>query len=476
MGDIHLLQCLIYLDDVIVFSKTFDEHLDRLRAILQRLRENGLKSKPSKCQFLQTSVKYLGHVISEEGITTDPEKIETLKTWPVPQNVDDVRRFLGFSGYYCRFVPNYAKIAKPLTGLLAGHSGRGRKGKSDKLWNWGEEQQSAFSEIISKLVSAPVLAFADFTRPFELHIDASGDGLGAILYQTQEGQKRVIAYASRGLSKSERNYPAHKLEFLALKWAVTKKFHDYLYGNRFTVWTDNNPLTYVLTSAKLDACGHRWLADLAAYDFSIEYIPGTRNRDADALSRLPREVIDVPSVSAICHLQHATNIIETLSVNHDVMDHVISVDVDGTSVGTDQQMLSHQQADSSISSIVELLRDNQRPSKESLKSFDKETANILRQWDSLCLQNNLLCRRQVDGENPYYQLIVPKQQRETIITHLHDGMGRSSHSSTGPTSTVTTATNSGSSSVTPETVTSTPTSAKNIEVDLADGTVVFMSF
>ena len=137
------------------------------------------------------------------------------------------------------------------------------------------------------LISAPILGFADFKQPFILNVDASLNGLGAVLFQEQEGNRRIIAYASRSLNKAEKNYPIHKLEFLALKWAVTEKFHDYLYGSRFQVWTDNNPLTYVLTTARLDATGHRWVAALAAYDFDISYHPGKTNVSADFLSRIP---------------------------------------------------------------------------------------------------------------------------------------------------------------------------------------------
>ena len=137
-----------------------------------------------------------------------------------------------------------------------------------------------------KLSNPPVFAYADYRKSFKLHTDASSSGLGAVLYQQQDGIDRVIAYASRSLKPSERNYPAHKLEFLALKWAITDKFHDYLYGTSFEVVTDNNPLTYVLTTAKLDATGHRWVAALSNYHFSLTYRSGKLNQDADGLSRL----------------------------------------------------------------------------------------------------------------------------------------------------------------------------------------------
>ena len=136
---------------------------------------------------------------------------------------------------------------------------------------WGEDQQQAFDTLKEALTSAPILAYPDYNHPFMLHTDASTDGLGAVLYQNIDGVERVIAYTSKSLKPSEKNYPAHKLEFLALKWSVCHKFHEYLYRNKFQVLTDNNPLTHVLTSAKLDATGHRWLAELSLYDFSIKY-------------------------------------------------------------------------------------------------------------------------------------------------------------------------------------------------------------
>ncbi len=196
-----------------------------------------------------------------------------------------------------RFVEGYSRIVKPLNALLQGEfstrqssSSHRVKGKAQSLsGKWDDECQVAFDAIIQKLITAPVLGFADWKLPYILHTDASVNGLGAALYQVQDGKTRVIAYASRGMSKSEKNYPVHKLEYLALKWAVCEKFHDFLYGTKFTVLTDNNPLVYVLTTARLDAAGHRWLAALSMYDFDIKYRVGKTNVDADGLSRRPQE-------------------------------------------------------------------------------------------------------------------------------------------------------------------------------------------
>lgn len=299
MGDMNLKEVVVFLDDVIVFSKTLEEHEARLTKVLNRLKEYGLKLSPEKCKFFQSSVRYLGHVVSERGVETDPEKISALKTWPVPKHLKELKAFLGFCGYYRKFIKGYSSIMKPLNDLTSGYPPSGKHSKSKErggqyyhpkepfLNRWTPACQQAFELIKEKLTSSPVLAFANPAIPYILHTDASSTGLGAALYQEQEGQLRAVAYASRGLSRSESRYPAHKLEFLALKWSVTEKFSDYLYGNQFTVVTDSNPLTYILTSAKLDATSYRWLAALSTFSFKLQYRPGKQNGDADALSRRP---------------------------------------------------------------------------------------------------------------------------------------------------------------------------------------------
>ena len=270
LGELHLNWCIIYLDDIIVFSRTPEEHIHRLRAVFETLKAAGMKLKPSRCDFFKKEIKYLGHVVSEQGVSTDPDKIKAVTEWPQPTTVTEVRSFLGFVSYYRRFIPIFSKVAKPLNKLLQNLEGTLSQKKKFKV-HWGTEQQEAFETPQGLCTESPVLAYADFKAPFILHTDASGEGLGAVLYQVQEGKQRVIAYASRSLSKSERNYPVHKLEFLALKWAITDKFHEYLYSSQFQVYTDNNPLTYVLTTAKLDATGHRWVAALSNHTFSVIY-------------------------------------------------------------------------------------------------------------------------------------------------------------------------------------------------------------
>ena len=186
---------------------------------------------------------------------------------------------MGFT-YYHKFIPKYAPIARPINQLVSGENANKKKTPVE----WTEECQSAFEHLKQLCSQTPILAYANYQKPFKLHTDASENGLGAVLYQRQDDDtEHVIPYASGTLSKSKRNYDAQKLEFLALKWSITERFHEYLYGGHFEVYTDNNPLTYILTTAKLDATGQRWVASLASYNFKIFYKSGKLNVEADAL-------------------------------------------------------------------------------------------------------------------------------------------------------------------------------------------------
>ena len=263
LGDLNMRWCIVYLDDIIIFSDSKEEHLKRLEAVFQKLAAAGLKLKPSKCFLFREEIEYLGHVVSGTGISTNPKKVEAVAKWPTPKTVYDVRSFLGFVGYYRRFIKDFSKMSKPIREVITGLEDQSKRTAKKTQIEWTEAANSAFGTLKELCTSTPILAYPDYQLPFILHTDSSSEGLGAVLYQKQEGKLRVIAYASRSVSKTEANYPAHKLEFLALKWAVCEKFREYLYGAKtFDIYTDNNPLTYVLTSAKLDACGQRWVAKL----------------------------------------------------------------------------------------------------------------------------------------------------------------------------------------------------------------------
>ena len=300
-GELYLNWCIIYLDDIIIHSRTPEEHIIRLRGVFERLRAAGLKLKPSKCTFFKDRIAYLGHIVLKQGIEVDPKKVEVIKKWPQPRTVTDVRCFLGFTNYYRKFMFHYAQIAKPLNELTSGENAS----KKNKDVEWIPKHQESFKQLKELSSKSPVLTYADYKRPFKVYTDASKKGLGAVLAQRQEdGSEPAIAFVSRTLSKAEKRYDTHKSEFLALKWAITDRFHKYLYGGEFDVFTDNNPLTYILTTTKLDATGQHWVATLALYNFKIYYWSGKLNVNADALSRIPW---DVEEVAHSCHYKPSHN-------------------------------------------------------------------------------------------------------------------------------------------------------------------------
>ena len=425
MGELHLRECLIFIDDVLIFSKTFEEHLKRLEAVFGRLEQHNLKLKPSKCEFFKTSVVYLGHVVSEEGIATDPEKTAAVKDWKPPSNVKELRQFLGFAGYYRRFVKAYSSIAQPLNVLLEGHcthkpKQKKKKGKSSKKpveWVWGKEQQLAFDTLKDKLTNPPVLAYADYSLPFSVHTDACGKGLGAVLYQKQDGADRVIAYASRGLRPSERKYPAHKLEFLALKWALTDKFHDYLMGTKFEVITDSNPLTYVLTTAKLDATGHRWVSALANYEFMIKYRSGKQNTAADALSRLFPETIQAICQSVMAGIPLAESLLG------DDIPHLASEDVLESGRFTRVDWQKEQGSDPDIARVIKLQSSTSRPREEAVRKESPVVQKFLREWKKLHLKDNVLYRTAALDGQTVEQLVIPSSFRSRAMSGVHDEVG-----------------------------------------------------
>ena len=243
LGELNRTYALIYLDDVIVYSKTEDEHLVHLRAVLERFMENGLKLKPSKCNFFRMEINYLGHKVSVAGMEPGTEGLKGIAKIAPPATYTQVRKFLGATGYFRCFIKGYAKIAKPLNDLLQGENSK-LKSHPVKL---SPDTLAVFQELKMKCLTAPVLAFADFNKPFLLETDASIEGLGAVLSQEQDdGRYHLVAYASCSLKGGELKYHSSKLEFLALKWAITEQFRQYLQYQPFLIRTDNNPLTYVL--------------------------------------------------------------------------------------------------------------------------------------------------------------------------------------------------------------------------------------
>ncbi len=423
----NLSNVIVFIDDIVIFSKTFEEHMKKLELVFKRLQDVGLKLKPKKCNLFQKKVKYLGHVISSEGIETDPDKTEVIRNWQEPKTIQELRQALGFFGYYRRFIKGYSGIVEPLNELLKGHENKKHLNKKTEIM-MDEKASAAFRDIKSRLIKPPILAFANFNEPFEVHTDASGDGLGAVLYQKQEGKLRAIAYASRGLKSSEQHYSAHKLEFLALKWAITEKFYDYLYGQEFTVYTDNNPLSYVLTTAKLDASGHRWLAELSQFHFKVVYRSGKTNVDADVLSRLPRKAdeeleatISPEIVQAIVHKEITTGYVETLALSHRVMDDIEQEQWDPANSA--RSWRKKQGKDPIVRRIVELKETGRNITEKDKRKFGAGMGIYAREWKRLCVRNGVLYREKQHLGEKVLQLVLPEGERDLAFEGLHDNLG-----------------------------------------------------
>ena len=430
----HLFKfLLVYLDDLLVSSKTFEEHLQHLETIFKRLSACGLKINPAKCQLLQEKVEFLGHTVSAEGVSCQNEKTEVIQAWPQPTTTKDLRSFLGSTGYYRRFVKDYATIAAPLHHLSNLQPQTKRK-PADITSAWKATHQEAFDTLKKKLCdSETVLAFVDFTRPFVLHTDASFQGLGAVLQQVQpDGRIRPIAYASRSLRPTERvktNYSAYKLEMLALKWAITEKFRGYLLGRPFRVITDNNPLAHCHTS-KLGALEQRWMSQLGMFDFEIGYSPGKTN-PADALSRLPPTpmLLPAPPKSTTALPPELTVEGAPVHCNRHYVEDQADPDMPPPVHITDDVSLSSFSAPSHTD--IAVLQKQDPVIREVLAAWPNpvisktpKVRTLSKQHAKLRLRNDVLYRVVQDhAEGELWQVVLPECERTGVLAQLHDAMG-----------------------------------------------------
>ena len=269
-------RCLVYLDDIISFGGTFSAALSNLTLIFERLCSYGLQLKSSKCHLFRASVPFLGHIVGRRGLECDPKKIEDVKSWPVPDCLKSVRQFLGFVGYYRRFIPKFADIATPLVHLTG----------KDVPFVWDTSCSAAFQALRASLIDAPILAFPTETGQYILDTDASNFGLGGVLSQIQNDQERVVAYCSRALRPSQRRYCTTKREMLAVV-AMCIQFRSYLRGARFTLRTDHKSLVWLHRFKDTEGMLSRWLHSLQQFQFSIIHRPGKDHGNADGLSRAP---------------------------------------------------------------------------------------------------------------------------------------------------------------------------------------------
>lgn len=435
-GDLNLSDLVLYLDDLLIFSGTFQQHLERLGKVFERLERFGLKLNGKKCQLFQTSVKHLGHIVSEKGVSVDPDRTAKIRNWPIPSNVQQLRSFLGLASYYRRFVSGFSKIAKPLHALTC--KGDEKVGKMRPLSDWSEEADIAFKALKQALCEAPVLGFPDFNHDFVLKVDASLKGLGACLSQCDSsGNLHPVAFASRGLRGAERGYSdlsSFKLEFLALKWAVSEKFREYLLGRHTVVYTDNNPLAHLKT-AKLGAVEQRWAAQVACFDLEIRYRSGKSNQCADALSRYPSSVDTegpiihhsegTPTPVMLRSVQSKESAVDNSSVFDEAEDPSSSTSSVLPSFSV-QELASMQREDEHLGAVWHRWRRRWDPGHDTYdaKQTPAEVGGWLKEWPRMKERNGILYRVVQDvGLGDIFQYLVPKRLRTMVMEAAHDQWG-----------------------------------------------------
>jgi hypothetical protein len=407
------VELVLYMDDITSPANTISEGLERLSRIFDRLVDANLKLKPSKCAFFQKKITFLGHIVSEEGVSTDPEKIKAVHSWPVPTSVKEMRSFLGLASYYRRFVEGFAKIARPLHKLCE----KGIK------FCWNEDANSAFETLKQALTSAPILAYPITGLSYIIDCDASDLAVGGVLSQVQNGHERVIAYMSKGLSKCEKNYCATRKELLAAVMA-SRTFHPYIYGQKTLLRTDNAAVSWIKKLKTPSGQMARWLQELETYDLDVVHRPGLKHTNADALSRRPCKV---------CERQENLNNEDTdsdcdnnliINQNNSVTIRAIQQDAQIVINGwTPDDLLVAQLNDPNISPILNA-KTNQldRPSWDQISDGTSFLKTLWRMWDRLKVINQILYCIFIDTETGFEQnlLIVPLTKRDEIIKYSHD--------------------------------------------------------
>lgn len=412
---LHWSTCLVYLDDCIILGKNFNEHLVNLQEVLRRIREAGLKLKPSKCQLFMREVTYLGHVISPAGVLPDPNNTKKVSKWPRPTNATQVRSFLGLASFYRRFIAGFAHISSPLTDLT--HKGR--------QFIWTDDCEHAFNMLKQALTSPPLLAYPDFGNKFSLATDASQDAVGAVLSQTHDGKDQVVAYYSQKLTTAQRKWSTYDRELWAIVSSI-RHFRHYLRGQEFTILTDHHPLlSYGKAPIQDDSTGRRarWIVELSAYTFTITHRKGKSHQNADALSRLPN---DTPQVVNMVNTRSATR----KSTTHQPEQVVTEPQSNQTTVSDvpDNFILAshysnlqlHQQQDSDIQRVIKYLKEGRHPTVREVRQHTPRLRRLLWQIPRFILENGILYRKRQDNTgSTSLQVVIPESLVPQVLQEIH---------------------------------------------------------
>ena len=434
LGGLHYLTCLVYIDDIIIFGKSFDQQLERLGEVFDRIRQANLKLKPSKCSLFRRNVEFLGHVVSKEGIAMQEDKVKAIKTWPSPRNLTELRAFMGTSGYYRRFVKDFSTIAAPLFALM----------KKGVTWEWTDECEEVFEGLKAELISKPILALPTDDGTCVFDSDASDFGLGAVLSQTQNGEERVIAFASRTLSKPELKYEVTRKELLAVVFGL-KQFRQYLLGRHIILRTDNAALSWLRRTPEPMPQLARWLTLIEQYDYEVQHREGKRHGNADGLSRRPvtKEVRINGGGEAATETEDSENLgpeellwkIRVLEKpEYEVHAKVREPSHEGSDPQEEGTLLERedveslqerQKAHKELGRLISLrLTQNEAPEFKDLSMESEVTKKLCLQWKNLEIHNGLVYRKllsQRGGEPGALQLLVPRGDVKDVLRQSHIG-------------------------------------------------------
>ena len=399
--------CLIYLDDILVFARTIEEQLRRLRTIFERIRSSGLKLSPEKCEFLKREVSYLGYRITEYGTRTDEKKIEKITNWKKPTSAEELRSWLGLCGYYRHFIKNYSELALPLEKLCKSMWNKKSKKKTEICWT--NECHDSFERLKIALTSAPVLAYPTKDGQFVLDTDASHDAMGSVLSQIQNGEEKVIAYGSKKFTQSQRQYCITRKELLAVHHFV-HHFKQYLLGRPFIVRTDHRALTWMMNWKTPNTSQYcRWRQELEIFDMDVRYRKGEEHLNADALSRWPH--------CEQCEVNHKdpkrkTNV-KNLENEQDKVERVFCRNIVSLKSNLDQSK------DPNIKIVMDLLKAGRIDEKDpnEISSYGAEAVILWKRRKELRLRGGQLFILLNDSQ---YRLIVPKESRTSLIKTAHE--------------------------------------------------------
>jgi len=392
LGPLLYRGVIVYLDDIIIYSDTQNGMFSILDLVFDKFRAANIKINLKKCNFCCEQVKFLGHVVTKNGVCTDPEKVRKVAEWPIPTNVKELQSFLGLANYYRRFVKGYSQIAHPLTQLT-----------SSKKLNWNEKADESFKKLKTALCNAPILAYPLFDEnagKFCLDVDASGNAVGAVLSQLQDGVERVVAYGSRALSSSQKNYGATQRELLAI-FIFLEVYRHYLLPSKFLIRTDHQPLTW-LKNSKSSSLLRRWELRIGEFDiefeqrlsefnYDISHRAGRSHANADAMSRIPEN--SVPTAN-----DHSV-----LAVNSSISD----------------DFRSHQNSDPEIAYLINCLSTNVAPDEEKIRGWSKYGQQIFAVWDELVVKDMMLIRENFERDKLYNRIVIPYKMAGTLAHDIH---------------------------------------------------------